>query len=201
MERGTKIITIYAWSICSWRRFHWHLALSMLMASVGSLYSCKMATRMRHISPKMLSVKCCHLLSFCKEAWSLYFGQEMCYWADMILSGKYEYATPPIGWIHLKFNHFFRLHLFFYWLCRAPTFIIVVVYLRLKRAVLLCKMLFYERWKADSHNLYVLDGTTLTEMETRAESYLRLFYNLSRRCYHSIFQVLSLFLALFWWLW
>ena len=63
------------------------------MVSVDSLYSSLMATRMRHISPNMLSVKCCHLLSFCKEAWSLYFGQEMCYWADRILSSKYKYAT------------------------------------------------------------------------------------------------------------
>ena len=51
-----------------------------------------------HFSKKH-TVKCCHLLSFCKEAWSLYFGQEMCYWADRILSGNYEHATPPIKFI------------------------------------------------------------------------------------------------------
>ena len=49
-----------------------------IMARVDLLYSCKMATRIRHISPKILSVKCCHLWIFWKEAWSFYFGQKMC---------------------------------------------------------------------------------------------------------------------------
>ena len=43
------------------------------MGRVDSLYSCKMATNLRHISPKIISVKCCHLLKFWKEDGSFYF--------------------------------------------------------------------------------------------------------------------------------
>ena len=55
-------------------------------------------TPARQISPKIISVKCCHLSNFSKEDWCLYFGQEMCSWADRILSGIYDYATHPIRW-------------------------------------------------------------------------------------------------------